>query len=69
MDIFYHHRMDPQHPAGGDDGRTGVRPCSSGKALYAGLSNYDGETLEKAAAILDELHVPVRHQPEPVLDL
>ena len=30
----------------------------SGKALYAGLSNYDGPTLEKATAILDELHVP-----------
>ena len=30
----------------------------SGKALYVGLSNYDGPTLEKAAAILDELHVP-----------
>lgn len=30
----------------------------SGKALYAGLSNYNGETLEKACAILDELHVP-----------
>ena len=30
----------------------------SGKALYAGLSNYDGPTLEKAAAILEELHVP-----------
>ena len=31
---------------------------SSGKALYVGLSNYDGPTLEKAAAILDELHAP-----------
>ena len=30
----------------------------SGKALYVGLSNYDGPTLEKATAILDELHVP-----------
>ena len=30
----------------------------SGKALYVGLSNYDGATLEKATAILDELHVP-----------
>ena len=30
----------------------------AGKALYAGLSNYNGETLEKACAILDELHVP-----------
>lgn len=30
----------------------------SGKALYAGLSNYDGPTLEKATKILDEMHVP-----------
>ena len=31
---------------------------NSGKALYVGLSNYDGPTLEKATAILDEMHVP-----------
>ena len=30
----------------------------SGKALYAGLSNYDGETMKKATAILNELHCP-----------
>lgn len=30
----------------------------SGKALYAGLSNYDGPTLEKAAAILKDLRCP-----------
>lgn len=30
----------------------------SGKALYAGLSNYDGVTMKKAAAILNELHCP-----------
>lgn len=30
----------------------------SGKALYVGLSNYDGPTLERAAAILEELRVP-----------
>nr|MCR4807442.1 aldo/keto reductase [Lachnospiraceae bacterium] len=30
----------------------------SGKALYVGLSNYDGATLDKAAAILKERHVP-----------
>ena len=30
----------------------------SGKALYVGLSNYDGPTLEKAATILEERHVP-----------
>jgi L-glyceraldehyde 3-phosphate reductase len=30
----------------------------SGKALYVGLSNYDGPTLERAEKILSELHVP-----------
>jgi L-glyceraldehyde 3-phosphate reductase len=30
----------------------------SGKALYIGLSNYNGETMKKAAEILDELHCP-----------
>ena len=30
----------------------------SGKALYVGLSNYDGETMAKAADILNELHCP-----------
>ena len=30
----------------------------SGKALYAGLSNYDGATMQRAAAILTELHCP-----------
>lgn len=30
----------------------------SGKALYVGLSNYDGPTMEKAAAILKDLHCP-----------
>ena len=30
----------------------------SGKALYVGLSNYDGETMKRAAAILEDLHCP-----------
>ena len=30
----------------------------SGKALYAGLSNYDGETMARAAAILREMRCP-----------
>ena len=30
----------------------------SGKALYVGLSNYDGETMQRAAEILNELHCP-----------
>ena len=57
VDIFYHHRMDPDTPLYETmwalDGIV-----KSGKALYIGLSNYDGETMEKAAAILEELHCP-----------
>ena len=57
VDIFYHHRMDPETPLEETMGAlaTAVR---SGKALYVGLSNYDGEHLEQAAAILKELKVP-----------
>ena len=57
VDIFYHHRMDPETPLYETmwalDGIV-----KSGKALYVGLSNYDGETMKKAAAILNELHCP-----------
>ena len=57
VDIFYHHRMDPETPLEETMGAL-ARIVASGKALYAGLSNYDGPTLEKAAAILYELHCP-----------
>ena len=57
VDIFYHHRMDPNTPREETMGAL-AQAVRSGKALYVGLSNYDGPTLEKAAAILDELHVP-----------
>lgn len=57
VDIFYHHRMDPETPLEETMGAL-AQAVASGKALYAGLSNYDGETLKKAAAILDELHCP-----------
>ena len=57
VDIFYHHRMAPNTPLEETMGAL-AQAVRSGKALYAGLSNYDGPTLEKAAAILDELHVP-----------
>ena len=57
VDIYYHHRMDPNTPLEETMGAlaTAVR---SGRALYAGLSNYDGPTLEKAAALLEEMQVP-----------
>lgn len=57
VDIFYHHRMDPDTPLEETMGAL-AQAVISGKALYAGLSNYDGETLEQAAAILQELHCP-----------
>ncbi len=57
VDIFYHHRMDPQTPLEETMGAL-ADIVRSGKAIYVGLSNYDGETMEKAAAILKELHCP-----------
>ncbi|MBQ6678400.1 MAG: aldo/keto reductase [Lachnospiraceae bacterium] len=57
VDIFYHHRMDPDTPLEETMGAL-EQAVRSGKALYAGLSNYDGPTLKEASAILDELHVP-----------
>lgn len=57
VDIFYHHRMDPETPL--EETMTALADIvRSGKALYAGLSNYDGETMKRAAKILDELHCP-----------
>lgn len=57
VDIFYHHRMDPNTPLEETMGAL-ASIVASGKALYVGLSNYDGETLAKASAILESLHVP-----------
>ncbi len=57
VDIFYHHRMDPDTPL--YETMWALNDIvKSGKALYIGLSNYDGETMEKAAKILNELHCP-----------
>jgi L-glyceraldehyde 3-phosphate reductase len=57
VDIFYHHRMDPETPLHETMGAL-ADIVRSGKALYVGLSNYDGETMQKASAILRELHCP-----------
>ena len=57
VDIFYHHRMDPNTPLEETMGAL-ASIVQSGKALYVGLSNYDGRTLEKATTILDELRCP-----------
>lgn len=57
VDIFYHHRMDPDTPLEETMGAL-AQIVRSGKALYVGLSNYDGETMKRASALLEELHCP-----------
>ncbi len=57
VDIFYHHRMDKETPLEETMGALS-QIVRSGKAIYAGLSNYDGETLHKACGILEELKCP-----------
>lgn len=57
VDIFYHHRMDPETPLEETMGALD-QAVKSGKALYAGVSNYDGPTMERACRILDELKCP-----------
>lgn len=57
VDIFYHHRMDPETPLEETMGALD-QAVKSGKALYAGISNYDGPTMEKAVKILSDLHCP-----------
>lgn len=48
VDIFYHHRMDPETPL--EETMSALaQTVQSGKALYVGLSNYNGPTLERAA--------------------
>ena len=57
VDIFYHHRMDPNTPLEETVGALN-QIVKSGKALYVGLSNYDGETLAKASKLLEEYKCP-----------
>lgn len=57
VDIFYHHRMDPDTPL--EESMSALdQAVKSGKALYAGLSNYDGATMLKACRILEDFHCP-----------
>lgn len=57
FDIFYHHRPDYDTPLEETMGAL-AQAVNSGKALYVGLSNYNGERLEQAAAILTGLKCP-----------
>jgi L-glyceraldehyde 3-phosphate reductase len=63
VDIFYHHRPDPDTPIEETMGALDA-VVRSGKALYAGISNYDSEQTARAAATLNELGTPLLiHQP------
>jgi len=63
VDIFYHHRPDPNTPI--EESLTAVADAvRAGKALYAGVSNYDAGQAQRAAEFLRSLNVPlVIHQP------
>ena len=63
VDIFYHHRPDPDTPL--EETMSALdQIVRSGKALYAGISNYPPELAERAIAFLRELGTPcLIHQP------
>ena len=63
VDIFYHHRPDPDTPL--EETMSALdHVVRSGKALYVGISNYPADKTREAAKILRELGTPcLIHQP------
>ncbi|HOZ68874.1 MAG TPA: aldo/keto reductase [Chitinophagaceae bacterium] len=63
VDIFYSHRPDPNTPV--EETMQALDSIvRSGKALYAGISNYNAEQTRKAASVLNQLGTPcLIHQP------
>ncbi|MCX8956696.1 L-glyceraldehyde 3-phosphate reductase [Erwinia psidii] len=64
VDIFYHHRPDPETPL--EETMTALdHIVRQGKALYIGLSNYPAELADRAITMLHELGTPcLIHQPK-----
>jgi len=58
VDVFYHHRPDPDTPLEETMGALDAI-VRSGKALYVGVSNYTSEQVREAAAILKDLGTPL----------
>ena len=64
VDIFYHHRPDPETPLEETMGAL-AQAVRSGKALYVAVSNYPPERLRQAARLLHDLGTPcLIHQPK-----
>lgn len=65
VDIFYSHRPDPNTPIEETLGALD-QAVRSGKAIYAGISNYRGEQTANvvAASLTNHLHTPIIHQPK-----
>ncbi len=57
VDIFYHHRPDPETPIE-ETMEALAQAVRSGKAMYVGLSNYNGKQMRRATEILADLHCP-----------
>lgn len=64
VDVFYHHRPDPDTPLEESMGAL-EQAVRAGKALYAGVSNYPPDRTREAARMLRDMRVPfVLHQPK-----
>jgi L-glyceraldehyde 3-phosphate reductase len=64
VDVFYHHRPDPETPLE-ETMATLDLMVRQGKALYVGISNYNAEAAQKAITILKQLGTPcLIHQPK-----
>ena len=66
VDIFYHHRPDPDTPLAETMGALDFT-VRSGRALYVGISNYPPDQTKEAAQILRDLGTPcLIHQPNTI---
>lgn len=67
VDIFYHHRPDPETPLK-ETMKALDHIVRQGKALYVGISNYPADLARQAIEILDDLHA-VPDSPAQILDV